>query len=38
MRKLKGGESLSQGKLSADFNLSRGPVKQALEKLSLIHI
>lgn len=37
MRKLKGGESLSQGKLSTDFNLSRGPVKQALEKMAKEH-
>lgn len=31
--KLKCGDHLSQNKLSANFNLSRGPVKQALEKL-----
>ena len=37
MRKLKGGENLSQGKLSADFELSRGPVKQALEKMAKEH-
>ena len=37
MRKLKGGEGLSQGKLSTDFNLSRGPVKQALEKMAKEH-
>ena len=37
MRKLKSGEGLSQGKLSADFNLSRGPVKQALEKMAKEH-
>lgn len=34
MRRLKGGETLSQGKLSTDFELSRGPVKQALEKMA----
>lgn len=37
MRQLKGGETLSQGKLSTDFNLSRGPVKQALEKMAREH-
>lgn len=37
MRRLKGGENLSQGKLSTDFNLSRGPVKQALEKMAREH-
>ena len=37
MRKLKGGEGLSQGRLSTDFNLSRGPVKQALEKMAKDH-
>lgn len=32
-RELRCGDPLSQNKLSADFNLSRGPVKLALEKL-----
>ena len=31
--KLKCGDHLSQNKLSTDFNLSRGPVKLALEKM-----
>lgn len=34
---LKKGEMLTQGKLSSDFHLSRGPVKQALEKLTREH-
>ena len=36
-RKLKGGDNISQGKLSSDFNLSRGPIKLALEKLEKDH-
>lgn len=32
-RSLKCGDHLSQSKLSSEFNLSRGPIKQALEKL-----
>ncbi len=32
-RSLKCGDHLSQSKLSTEFNLSRGPIKQALEKL-----
>ena len=31
---LKSGDTISQGKLSSDFNLSRGPIKSALEKLA----
>ena len=30
---LKGGEKISQGKLGSEFNLSRGPIKIALERL-----
>lgn len=35
-RTLKCGDHISQSKLSTDFNLSRGPIKQALEKLEAI--
>lgn len=35
-RTLKCGDHLSQNKLSTEFNLSRGPIKQALEKLERI--
>ncbi len=30
---IKGGEKISQGKLGSEFNLSRGPIKIALERL-----